>query len=60
MSLTVLGLTKGNANSYADYQIRINAICPGYLATPLIKAQIDKGSDGPLAAAADRDRGGNC
>ncbi|KAH8601501.1 short chain dehydrogenase reductase [Bisporella sp. PMI_857] len=32
----VVGLTKGDAVSYAAHGIRINAICPGYIATPLL------------------------
>jgi NAD(P)-dependent dehydrogenase (short-subunit alcohol dehydrogenase family) len=34
----VLGLTKTDAAMYAPRGIRINAICPGYVATPLLKA----------------------
>ncbi|KAJ6779519.1 hypothetical protein PWT90_06370 [Aphanocladium album] len=34
--LAVVGLTKADAISYSPYNIRINAICPGYVATPLI------------------------
>ncbi|KAL1860381.1 hypothetical protein Daus18300_009294 [Diaporthe australafricana] len=32
----VIGLTKADANSYGDMNIRINAICPGYVKTPLL------------------------
>jgi NAD(P)-dependent dehydrogenase (short-subunit alcohol dehydrogenase family) len=32
----VLGLTKTDAVYYAEHGIRINAICPGYVATPLL------------------------
>ncbi|ODA79555.1 hypothetical protein RJ55_05149 [Drechmeria coniospora] len=31
----ILGFTKADANAYAPDKIRINAICPGYVATPL-------------------------
>ncbi|KAF2841024.1 oxidoreductase [Patellaria atrata CBS 101060] len=34
----VMGLTKTDALQYAPLHIRINAICPGYVATPLLKA----------------------
>jgi NAD(P)-dependent dehydrogenase (short-subunit alcohol dehydrogenase family) len=29
-------MTRADAGSYAGFNIRINAICPGYVATPLI------------------------
>ncbi|KAH8170469.1 enoyl-(Acyl carrier protein) reductase domain-containing protein [Sarocladium implicatum] len=46
----VLGLTKADANSYGgEHGIRINAICPGYVDTPLVRAAMDMGSDSPLA-----------
>ena len=34
----VMGLTKADAIAYASEGIRINAICPGYVATPLLKS----------------------
>ncbi|KAF7187784.1 Levodione reductase [Pseudocercospora fuligena] len=34
----VMGLTKTDAVTYAKDGIRINAICPGYIATPLLKS----------------------
>ncbi|EXJ63359.1 uncharacterized protein A1O5_11680 [Cladophialophora psammophila CBS 110553] len=34
----VLGITKQDSNSFAKDGIRINAICPGYINTPAIKA----------------------
>ncbi|KAL4808012.1 hypothetical protein BDV18DRAFT_158132 [Aspergillus unguis] len=33
----VVGLTRADAISYAPLGIRINAICPGYVATPLVR-----------------------
>jgi NAD(P)-dependent dehydrogenase (short-subunit alcohol dehydrogenase family) len=33
----VMGLTKTDAIYYAPQHIRINAMCPGYIGTPLLK-----------------------
>ena len=33
----VMGLTKSDAAIYASQGIRINAVCPGYIATPLLQ-----------------------
>ncbi|KAF4120119.1 NAD(P)-dependent dehydrogenase, short-chain alcohol dehydrogenase family [Geosmithia morbida] len=33
----VIGLTKSDASSYGKHQIRINAICPGFVETPLME-----------------------
>lgn len=42
----VLGLTKTAAIEYAAHNIRINAVCPGFIETPLLeKAGITEGSD---------------
>lgn len=51
----VLGLTKGDANSYGgEHAIRINAICPGYVETPLIKSAMEMSAGGPLAKDVER------
>ncbi len=33
----VLGLTKVGAQEYADNKIRVNAVCPGMVETPMMK-----------------------
>lgn len=33
----VVGLTRADAIAYASKGLRINAVCPGYVATPLIQ-----------------------
>lgn len=46
----VVGLTKGDAVGYAQYGIRINAICPGYINTPLLGNAPQSGAmDGEIA-----------
>ncbi|KAJ5327697.1 hypothetical protein N7452_008087 [Penicillium brevicompactum] len=40
----VVGLTKMDAKAYSKDGIRINAICPGFVDTPIIKEQIESGS----------------
>lgn len=47
-NLAVIGLTKSDANNYGEHQIRINAICPGFVATPLLGKGGEKGPDNPL------------
>ena len=37
----ILGLTKVTALETAEYGITCNAICPGYVYTPLVEAQIE-------------------
>ncbi|TVY40127.1 3-oxoacyl-[acyl-carrier-protein] reductase [Lachnellula occidentalis] len=39
----VIGLTKSDAIAYAPHGIRINAICPGYVKTPLLQMATDRG-----------------
>ncbi|CAG7920232.1 unnamed protein product [Penicillium olsonii] len=40
----VVGLTKMDAKAYARDGIRINAVCPGFVDTPIIKEQIESGT----------------
>ncbi|KAL1596489.1 hypothetical protein SLS60_009135 [Paraconiothyrium brasiliense] len=40
----VVGLTKADAIAMAPRGIKINAICPGYVLTPLVGSTMDKGS----------------
>jgi len=37
----ILGLTKVTALETAEYGITCNAICPGYVYTPLVEAQVE-------------------
>ncbi|KAM5357648.1 hypothetical protein ACJZ2D_016050 [Fusarium nematophilum] len=46
----VVGLTKTDASTFAEHGIRINAICPGYVETPLLRAATQAGNmDGEIA-----------
>ena len=40
----VIGLTKADANQYAAEKIRINSMCPGYIATPLLLNAVQAGA----------------
>ena len=41
-STKFIGLTKTVALEVAEEPITCNAVCPGYVATPLVEAQIDQ------------------
>ena len=54
----VLGLTRASALQYAARGIRINAVCPGPIETPMLKANLDarpsQGQERSSAVAMDR------
>lgn len=47
----VAGMTRNTAVEYADKGIRINAICPGNILTPLLKQSVSEEVQAQLAAA---------
>jgi NAD(P)-dependent dehydrogenase (short-subunit alcohol dehydrogenase family) len=46
----VIGLTASAALEYAQYQIRINSIGPGYISTPLLTKNLDEATMDGLVA----------
>ncbi|KAH8655195.1 3-oxoacyl-reductase [Xylariales sp. PMI_506] len=44
----VIGLTKGDGNAYGPLGIRINAISPGYVETPLVAQTMSRDANAPL------------
>ncbi|MBT6910697.1 MAG: SDR family oxidoreductase, partial [Rhodospirillaceae bacterium] len=49
----VIGLTKSAALGYAEAGIRVNAVCPGYIMTPLVAGVFEKHPDRKAQIVAD-------
>lgn len=47
----VLGITRASAVDYARFGIRVNAICPGAIDTPMLRAAIDRRGGDPKDVA---------
>ena len=43
----IRGLTKTAALEFAPYNIRVNSVCPGLIATPMVGLDPEVGADGP-------------
>ena len=41
----IIGLSKGMALEYAPYGVRVNAVCPGYVSTPMVNDHLGKTAD---------------
>ncbi|KAI1321537.1 3-oxoacyl-reductase [Xylariaceae sp. FL0255] len=44
----VVGLSKRDGNTFGQHGIRVNAICPGYVETPLLRGSMETTTDSPL------------